>query len=80
MMEQGQIYSRLTKIFEDVFDEDSIVVTPELSANDVDTWDSLTHIRLVLTVEKAFKIKFSTAEVGMLQNVGDLVRMIEGKL
>jgi acyl carrier protein len=80
MMEQGQIYSRLTKIFEDVFDEDSIVVTPELSAKDVDTWDSLTHIRLVLTVEKAFKIKFSTSEVGMLQNVGELVRLIEGKL
>ncbi len=78
-MEQGQIYSRLTKIFEDVFDEDSIVVTPELSAKDVDGWDSLTHIRLMLTVEKAFKIKFSTSEVGKLQNVGELVRLIEGK-
>ena len=79
-MEQGQIYSRLTKIFEDVFDEDSIVVTPELSAKDVDGWDSLAHIRLMLTVEKAFKIKFSTSEVGKLQNVGELVRLIEGKI
>ena len=79
-MEQGQIYSRLTKIFEDVFDEDSIVVTPELSAKDVDAWDSLTHIRLMLTVEKAFKIKFSTSEVGQLQNVGELVRLIEEKI
>jgi acyl carrier protein len=79
-MEQGQIYSRLTKIFEDVFDEDSIVVTSELSAKDVEAWDSLTHIRLMLTVEKAFKIKFSTLEVGQLQNVGELVRLIEGKI
>jgi acyl carrier protein len=79
-MEQGQIYSRLTKIFEDVFDEDSIVVTSELSAKNVEAWDSLTHIRLMLTVEKAFKIKFSTSEVGQLQNVGELVRLIEGKI
>ncbi len=79
-MEQGQIYSRLTMIFEDVFDEDSIVVTPDLSAKDVDGWDSLTHIRLMLTVEKAFKIKFSTSEVGKLQNVGELVRLIEEKI
>jgi acyl carrier protein len=79
-MEQGQIYSRLTKIFGDVFDEDSIVVTPELSAKDVEAWDSLTHIRLMLTVEKAFKIRFSTSEVGQLQNVGELVRLIEGKI
>ena len=78
-MEQGQIYSRLTKVFEDVFEDGSILVTPELSAKDVNGWDSLTHIRLMLTVEKAFKIKFSTSEIGKLQNVGDLVRLIEAK-
>jgi acyl carrier protein len=79
VMEQGQIYSRLTKVFEDVFEDGSILVTPELSAKDVNGWDSLTHIRLMLTVEKAFKIKFSTSEIGKLQNVGDLVRLIEAK-
>ena len=78
-MEQGRIYSRLTKVFEDVFEDDSILVTPELSAKDVNGWDSVTHIRLMLTVEKAFKIKFSTSEIGKLQNVGDLVRLIEAK-
>ena len=72
-MDDPHIYSLLAQIFEDVFDEDSIRVTPELSAKDVDGWDSLTHIRLMLTVEKAFKIKFSTSEIGRLQNVGDLV-------
>jgi acyl carrier protein len=76
-MDEAQIYSRLAEIFEDVFDEDNIEITPELSAKDVDGWDSLTHIRLILTIEKAFKIKFSTSEIGRLENVGDLVRLIK---
>jgi acyl carrier protein len=79
-MDTVQIYSRLTEIFQDVFDEDSIQVTPELSAKDVDGWDSLTHIRLILTVEKAFKIKFSTSEIGKLENVGDLVALIQARV
>ena len=69
----------LHKYLHDVFDEDSIRVTPELSAKDVDGWDSLTHIRLMLTIEKAFKIKFSTSEIGKLQNVGDLVALIKAR-
>ena len=79
-MDEPQIYQRLTEIFQDVFDEDSIEVTPKLSADDVDGWDSLTHIRLILTIEKVFKIKFSTTEIGKLENVGDLVALIQGKV
>lgn len=79
-MDEPQIYQRLTEIFQDVFDEDSIEVTPKLSADDVDGWDSLTHIRLILTIEKVFKIKFSTSEIGKLKNVGDLVALIQGKV
>jgi acyl carrier protein len=75
-MDEREIYTRLNEVFYDVFEEDTIKVTPELSAKDVDSWDSLTHIRLVLTVEKAFKIKFSTSEVGKLQDVSDLVALI----
>ena len=78
-MEKAQIYARLGKIFEDVFDDNSISITPELSANEVDGWDSLTHIRLILTVERSFKIKFSPAEVGKLENVGQLVALIESR-
>ena len=78
-MDEPQIYLRLGEIFQDVFDEDSIQVTPQLSAKDVDGWDSLTHIRLILTIEKAFKVKFSTTEIGKLQNVGDLVGLIKAK-
>jgi acyl carrier protein len=78
-MGEEQIYAQLKEIFESVFDDDSIVVAPGLSAKDVDGWDSLTHIRLILTVEKAFKIKFSTSEIGKLENVGDLVVLIKAR-
>ena len=78
-MDEQLIYTRLTEIFQEVFDEESIVVTPQLSAKDVDGWDSLTHIRLMLTVEKAFKIKLSTSEIGKMNNVGDLVTLIKSR-
>ena len=79
-MDEQQIFSRLTEVFQDVFDEDDIQVTRELSARDVDGWDSLTHIRLIVTVEKAFKVKFSTSEIGKLQNVGELVDLIKARI
>ena len=78
-MEDTEIYMRLTDIFKKVFDEDDIKVTPELSAKDVDGWDSLTHIRLIMTVDKAFKVKFSTREIGKLENVGSLAALIKAR-
>jgi acyl carrier protein len=75
-MDEAQIYAPLTEIFEAVFDEE-ITLTPELSAKDVDGWDSLTHIRLILTIEKRFNIKFSSSEIGKLENVADLVKLIK---
>jgi acyl carrier protein len=77
VMEQVEIYSQLTRIFQDVFDEDSIEVTPELTAQDVEGWDSLTHVRLIMTIQKAFKVRFSTSEIHRLQKVGDLAKLIE---
>jgi acyl carrier protein len=76
-MDEAQIYTRLSEIFLDVFDDDSIEVKADLTAKDVDGWDSLTHIRLMLTVEKTFKLKFSTSELGNLRSVGDLVALID---
>jgi acyl carrier protein len=78
-MEETDVYARLTDIFEEVFDDDSIIATPALSANDVDGWDSLTHIRLILTIEKAFQVKFSTSEIGKMETVGDLVTLIKAR-
>ncbi len=78
-MDEPQIYAQLTTVFQDVFDDDSLEVTPNLSAKDVDGWDSLTHIRLLLSVEKKFNVKFTTSEIGRLESVGDLVTLIEAK-
>lgn len=79
-MDEAHIYERLTTIFKEVFDDESIEVTPNLSAKDVEDWDSLTHIRLIITVEKAFHIKFSTSEIAKLERVGDLVAIIRSRV
>jgi acyl carrier protein len=78
-MDDAQIYSRLAPVFDEVFDDETIELTPQLMAKDVDGWDSLTHIRLILSVEKAFKIRFTTSEIGNLENVGDLVALIRAR-
>jgi acyl carrier protein len=78
-MDDAQIYSRLAPVFNEVFDDETIELTPQLMAKDVDGWDSLTHIRLILSVEKAFKIRFTTSEIGNLENVGDLVALIRAR-
>ncbi len=74
------IYARLSSVFHDVFDDDSLVVSPELTAADVPDWDSLSHIRLMLTVQKTFDIKISAAQAANLQNVGELAALIRAKL
>ena len=74
------MYSRLNDVFQDVFDDEEIVLTPQLSAEDVEAWDSLKHVRLLLSVERAFKIKFSTSEIGRLKNVGDLATLVQSKV
>ena len=78
-METSAIYEKLTDIFHEVFEDDSIEVRPELTADDVDEWDSLSHIRLVLNTERAFHVKFSAAEIGRLKNVGEFVQLIQSK-
>jgi acyl carrier protein len=78
-MDNQAQYAQLTEVFHDVFDDDTIVVTPELTASDVDEWDSLRHIRLVAAVERRFGLSFSAAEIGRLKNVGQLVSLISEK-
>jgi acyl carrier protein len=78
-MEATEVYQKLAGIFRNVFDDESIEVRPELTADDVDEWDSLSHIRLVLTVERTFGVKFSASEIGKLKNVGEFVDLIRAK-
>lgn len=79
-MNAPNLYERLTPIFHDVLDNDDIVLTPELTADDVDEWDSLSHIRLVVAVEKALGISFTSVEIAGLENVGQFVGLVSGKL
>ena len=78
-MEESQLYSKLTAIFREVFDEEELNVTPQTTADDLDGWDSLSHIRLVLAISKAFGVKFSASEIGNLKNVGEFASLIEKK-
>jgi acyl carrier protein len=79
-MQQHDIYTQLTTIFHDLFDDDTIIVTPELTASDIPDWDSFNHINLIVAVESKFKIKFQTAELESMHTVGHLVDLIQSKL
>jgi acyl carrier protein len=79
-MDAKEIYAELTKIFRSVFRDDTLVADPTMTAKDVAGWDSLRNIRLMLTIEKTYKVRFSTSEIGTLKNVGDLVRLIQAKI
>lgn len=72
--------AQLSEVMRDVFDDDSIEPTEAMTARDVEGWDSLTHIRLIVSVENKFKVKFTTTEVEKLKNVGDLLKAINSKI
>jgi acyl carrier protein len=76
---QDPILTGLTSVFREVFDDDELVLKPEMTADDVDGWDSLAHIRLILSVQKAFGVKFSPVEMNRLKNVGDLIALTKDK-
>lgn len=79
-MQSQEIYSQLTSIFHDLFDDHTLVLTPGLTAAEVPEWDSFNHINLIVAVEANFKIKFQTAELESMQTVGHLADLIEKKL
>ena len=73
------IMDTLTEVFRCVFEDNSIDLKPEMTANDVEGWDSLSHVVLILAIENRFKIKFNNKELLTLKNVGDLLHSIESK-
>jgi acyl carrier protein len=79
-LESTEIYGKLSPIFHDVFDDPTIVVDSELSASRVEGWDSLSHVRLMLTVERTFGVHFSASEIGGLKNVGELVQLLQSRV
>jgi acyl carrier protein len=78
-VEKSEIESRLTPIFRDVFNDEALVVTEDMTAAEVPTWDSLSNINMIIAVEKAFGVKFSIKDVRNLKNVGELLDLIKRK-
>lgn len=78
-MDKEKILQEMQPIFQDVFDDDELSVTEETSAADIDDWDSLAQIRIVMAVEKLFAVKFTFDELQTLKNVGDMVDLIQRK-
>jgi acyl carrier protein len=79
-MDTAEIYQKLTELFRELFADDSIVLTPETTANDVEGWDSFNHISVIVAVETRFGVKMTTNEIEHLANVGALVSAITAKL
>jgi len=79
-MQSAEIYAQLTVIFHDLFEDNTLVLTPQLTAAAVPEWDSFNHINLIVAVEQRFKIKFQTAELEQLHTVGHLATLIQQKL
>ena len=78
-MEKNQILAEVQEIFRDVLDNVEIVLANETVADDIDEWDSLTHIQLIVAIEKHFKIKFTSKEILSWQNVGEMIDCIATK-
>ena len=79
-MSREEIFERITRIFREEFDDDSLVIVDETNAEDIEDWDSLAHVELVLSMEKEFGLKFNLKEVGELANVGEMADLIMRKL
>ena len=75
-MERSEIYDKLNEIFRDVLDNDEIELQDETTANDIEEWTSLTHIKLIVEIEKAFNLRFTSEEILEWNNVGEMVDSI----
>jgi len=73
------ILEKLQPIFRDIFDNHNLVITSQTTANDIDDWDSISHISLVVAIEQEFHIKFALGELQSLQNVGEMLDIIKQK-
>ena len=79
-MTDPELYDALNQVFRQVLEDDTLVLTPETTADDVEGWDSMNHIFIVVELEKRFGVKFQAAEMEELKNVGELVTLVKQKL
>ena len=79
-MKKLEIENNLTKIFRELFSNTSIIISDDLTANDIDGWDSLTHMLLIVEIESFFSIKFKLKDLNKMKNVGELIKIIQTKI
>jgi acyl carrier protein len=78
-MDHASIKQEITDIFEEVMDLEDVTLTDDTTANDIEEWDSLSHIRLIIAIERSFGIKFTNAEIESLKKFGDLIALVGRK-
>jgi acyl carrier protein len=76
MMNREEVYERLTEVFRDVFDDEYIELSDKTTSDDIEDWDSLEHVNLIVAIEKEFGMKFTMGEVTGMKNVGAMVDII----
>jgi len=79
-MEKNEILNQVLSVFHDVLDNEDIVLTYETTANDIEEWDSLSHIQLVVAIEKKFKLRFTSKEIQSWKNVREMLDCIKEKV
>lgn len=79
MVAPDDLHVRLTSIFRDVFDDDALILRDDMTADNVESWDSLTHVDLIVAIEKEFKIRLTTGEISGLKSVGQLTALVSRK-
>lgn len=78
-MKKNLITEKLTAIFREVFNDNAIILRDEMTANDIENWDSLTHMIMISKVEEEFCVKFRLKELNKLKQVGDIISVLEEK-
>lgn len=79
-MSRAEVMEKVNEIFREVFDDDDLVITDDTNAEDIEDWDSLEQVNLIVNMEKTFSVKFNLEEVNQLKNVGGMVDMICEKM
>ena len=79
-MKREEILKKVSIIFQEVLEDENLIISEDQGAEDIDEWDSLTHIMLVVETEKEFKLKFLSSEIAKWKNIGEMITAIESKL
>ncbi len=79
-MSREEVFEKVQEIFRDVFDDETLMISDQTNSDEIDDWDSLEHISLIVSMEKEFSMKFDIKEVNLLENVGEMIDLIIRKM